>query len=157
MIGSRITENKLFYFWYLCWFVICPVILVLLTGLTFKDSKPLEFKNYTFPYWTYVLGQLITASTASGVIFWAIYLVVDSLFIHKKPLISLIKPDVVNWKPLKEKHRKQMRVAHGFEEQDPSYGVDNLVNRIFFKLEVFPFIHSNLFKIFKGKEGLVKF
>jgi hypothetical protein len=83
------------------------------------------------------LGQFLTASTLSGTIFWAIYLVIDALFINKrvkitisiqqfkklkiikkkflKPLLSLIKADYVNWKPHKKIHQKEMNAIHALD------------------------------------------
>jgi hypothetical protein len=56
----------------------------ILVVLSFRDLAPISLKNYTFPYWTHILGELITASTLSGVVFWAIYAVIDAIFINKK-------------------------------------------------------------------------
>ena len=37
-----------------------------------------------FPAWTLSLGNFISASTLFGVILWALYMLVDALFIHKR-------------------------------------------------------------------------
>ena len=49
-----------------------------------KDSQRLKIEDYEFPYWTEALGQVITASTISGTILWALYAVVDAIFINKR-------------------------------------------------------------------------
>lgn len=116
----------------------------------FIQTTPIELPDYKFPYWSHVAGQIITAATLSGVIFWALALFVDALFFHKKvkfdnrlinrfrfyisifkqkPLITLIKPDFDKWKPRKEEHQKLMREVHGFETTSRFYiltGQDNL-------------------------------
>lgn len=60
-------------------------------ALSFRDINPLQSGKYTYPYWSLVLGQFITASTLSGVIFWAagyiIYYVVKKKVKTKKTII----------------------------------------------------------------------
>lgn len=84
MIGEKITNSKIFYVWNICWFFVSPALLLVIVVLVFKDLKQIKLNNYLFPYWTHVLGQLITASTLSGVIFWALYLFIDAAFINKR-------------------------------------------------------------------------
>lgn len=52
--------------------------------LAIKDTKLIQLDNYTFPYWSHILGEIITTSTLAGTIIWAVWLVVDALFINKK-------------------------------------------------------------------------
>jgi hypothetical protein len=84
MIGKKYTDSKLFYLWNVCWAVVTPGLLIVLVVLAFRDLKPISLKNYTMPFWTHVLGELITASTLSGFIFWALYLIYDAKFVSKK-------------------------------------------------------------------------
>ncbi|CAF0889150.1 unnamed protein product [Brachionus calyciflorus] len=112
MIGEKITESKLFYVWYVCWFLICPLYLIVLTVLTFINTTPLESGSYAYPFWAHVLGQCMTASTLSGTLFWALWLIVDNCFIKKKSFMVLIRPDFDNWKPRKVKNQILMKLAH---------------------------------------------
>ena len=89
-----------------------------------KYKSYLILGDYQFPYWTMIMGQLTIASTLLGVIGWAIYLLIDAIFFHKKPVWSLFKPDFDNWKPKRAKHQKLMRIAHGFEKDQ----VDEIIN-----------------------------
>ncbi|RNA03671.1 sodium- and chloride-dependent neutral and basic amino acid transporter B(0+) [Brachionus plicatilis] len=112
MIGEKYTNSKFFYGWYFSWFFICPVYLIVLTVLSFVNSKPLKTGSYTYPRWAQILGQLMTFSTFSGTLFWALWLIIRNLFITKKPLIDLIKPDFENWKPLKKSDQIKMKLIH---------------------------------------------
>ena len=84
MIGKKITNNKLFYGWYGCWACITPLLLLALVVLKFRRMEPIELNGYSFPYWTHIVGHLISASTLLGIFLWAIYALIDVLFIHKK-------------------------------------------------------------------------
>jgi len=50
----------------------------------FIQTTPIESADYKFPYWSHILGQFITASTLSGVVFWALGVLIDAIFIHKR-------------------------------------------------------------------------
>ena len=82
--NSKIVTLKKPSIWNICWFFVSPALLMVIVVLAFKDLKQIKLNNYLFPYWTHVLGQLITASTLSGVVFWAIYLLIDAAFINKR-------------------------------------------------------------------------
>lgn len=86
MIGEKYTNNMIFYVWNILWFAVSPGLLIVMVVLLFKDLKVIKLDDYTFPYWTHVLGQLITASTLSGIVVWAGWLVIDALFFHKRVL-----------------------------------------------------------------------
>ena len=56
-----------------------------------KYKSYLILGDYQFPYWTMIMGQLTIASTLLGVIGWAIYLLIDAIFFHKKPCPIIFK------------------------------------------------------------------
>ncbi|RNA14741.1 sodium- and chloride-dependent neutral and basic amino acid transporter B(0+) [Brachionus plicatilis] len=96
MIGKRFTKYKIFYIWNIFWAVITPGILLL--------------DDYTFPYWSHVLGEIMTSLTLAGTVLWALWL----------PLSSLIKPDFESWRPKKGYHYDEMLVAHGLQPRKRS-------------------------------------
>lgn len=51
--------------------------------LAIINYKSIESNGYKFPYWTYVLGNFISASTLLGIVIWPIYLVINNIFIKK--------------------------------------------------------------------------
>lgn len=51
-----------------------------------------------------MLGWLITAFILSGTVFWTIYIVLDALFIKKRPLKSLFKPEA-DWGPARNEDK----------------------------------------------------
>ena len=48
------------------------------------NIKQLESSDYKYPYWTLVVGNLISASTLFGIIGWPIYMIIVEVFIKKK-------------------------------------------------------------------------
>lgn len=46
-------------------------------GLTYEDGK-------RYPYWTTVLGNMMSASVLLGIFGWAFCTLIDALFIHKR-------------------------------------------------------------------------
>jgi hypothetical protein len=39
MLGPKITNNVLFYFWFVCWAIVCPVLLVVSDFVTFESNE----------------------------------------------------------------------------------------------------------------------
>lgn len=52
-----------------------------------------------------ILGWLMTASVLSGMVFWAIYCVIEAVFIKNTGLKSIFKPSI-NWGPLLVKNKR---------------------------------------------------
>ena len=84
MLGNDVTDSKFFYIWYVLWFAITPGCLIALVVLSFKDWVPLQVDDYTFPYWSHILGMIMTISLLFGIVFWPAYQLIDVLFINKK-------------------------------------------------------------------------
>ncbi|CAF0707880.1 unnamed protein product [Brachionus calyciflorus] len=113
MIGRRYTKHKIFNIWFVLWAVITPGLLIVLVVLAFKDLSILKIGDYTFPYWTHILGEFMTASTLGGFVIWAIWIAIDTVFRKKKPILSLFRPDYEKWRPKKAYHYDAMLLAHG--------------------------------------------
>lgn len=101
MIGKKYTKHKIFYIWNVLWGVITPGLLIVnkynkktnnllklqlkvLVVLAFKDLSVIKLGNYTFPNWTHILGEFMTASTLGGFVFWAVWMAINVFFFKKK-------------------------------------------------------------------------
>ncbi len=84
MLGKKVTSNILFYYWDICWVFVTPAMLVALIVLNFITIQPLQLNGYTFPNWSNIFAQILTASGLFGVVIWAVYLVIDALFVNKR-------------------------------------------------------------------------
>jgi hypothetical protein len=83
MIGKNITESRFFIIWRILWTVVSPLFLIVLVIFTMRGTTRLNTGTKDFPYWTEVMGIIITVSTISGSVLWAVYLFIDAL-VHKK-------------------------------------------------------------------------
>ena len=99
MLGKKITGHWSFNIWNLFWFFITPSILILGSVLSLINSQETKRDSHQYPYWTLILGNLISVSTLSGVVLWALYGIVDVLFINKRVILCKIyflkKPDLI--------------------------------------------------------------
>ena len=88
------------------------------------DFRNLESGDYKFPAWTLTLGYIISASTLLGVVIWPIYMLVDALFINKRPLRTLLEPSE-RWRPLKMEDQIKVDIIHGRKPRPVDYSVDD--------------------------------
>lgn len=84
MLGTKITNHWSFNIWNVFWFFISPALLILGSALSLINSQETKRDPIQYPYWTLVLGNLISVSTLSGVVVWALYAILDVLFINKR-------------------------------------------------------------------------
>ena len=84
MIGTKITKHWSFNFWYISWCFTSPAILMGTVIFTLINFKQLELNGYAFPNWSLIVGNIISLSTLSGIIIWALFAVIDALFINKR-------------------------------------------------------------------------
>lgn len=84
MLGTKITNHWSFNVWNVFWFFISPALLILGSALSLINSQETKRDPIQYPYWTLVLGNLISVSTLSGVVVWALYAILDVLFINKR-------------------------------------------------------------------------
>lgn len=52
--------------------------------MAFLNTKPLESGSYVYPQWAHILGQLMSFSTLSGSVIWAVWLIIRNLFITRE-------------------------------------------------------------------------
>ena len=84
MIGDTLTDHWLFNFWRISWCFISPLILLVTVVVSWIYPRKLYTNGQLYPGWTNVLGNCISFSTLSGVIIWAVYAIIDTVFIKKK-------------------------------------------------------------------------
>lgn len=84
MLGTKVTNHKSFNIWRVCWTVVSPMVLIGIVIFSWIGFKNLETENYVFPYWSNVLGNILSVSSLSGVVLWAIFSVFDAFFINKR-------------------------------------------------------------------------
>ncbi len=77
MIGKRLTNNRSFLIWKAFWLVLSPLTLMGVVIFSWIDMKPLELNGFVFPYWSNVVGNLLSVSTISGTIGWMIFSVIN--------------------------------------------------------------------------------
>ena len=104
MIGDSCNNRICYWYWNVCWLFISPALLLALIFISWIQYKPLQTDNYIFPTWSNVIGWLMTASVLLGIFGWAFYLFLDALFINKRSLSSLFKPEK-DWGPRATRHK----------------------------------------------------
>ena len=57
--------------------------------LSFMNMDHLKSGRYVYPYWTKIFGNILTSTTLSGVFIWAVYMVIDALFVNKRVCLKL--------------------------------------------------------------------
>jgi hypothetical protein len=63
-----------------------PILFLIKALIIFSwvDSGPLSVGEYEFPKWSEVLGNIISAASIVGAVIWAIYMVIDAMYINKR-------------------------------------------------------------------------
>lgn len=89
MLGEKITGHFLFNVWKILWTVVSPVVLIAVCVCGWIGSKELEPDGYEFPTWSYVTGNLMTMLTLSGVLLWAFFSLINTLFISKRVMFLI--------------------------------------------------------------------
>lgn len=84
MIGSKVTDHWSFNVWRITWCYLSPIVLVLVAGFRIYESSQSSSNTRSLPLWSNLIGNIITVSTIFGVIIWAIYALVDAMFINKR-------------------------------------------------------------------------
>lgn len=115
MMGPVIGNKYLFYFWASLWAVISPGLCLALCIIQLTKQEKIVVGDYAFPDWTHVIGELLSASMYAGIVIWAIYAIIDALFINKKPFLSLFKPDFENYVPDLPENQRLVRISRGLE------------------------------------------
>lgn len=107
MLGTKVTNNILFNLFRIIWAIVAPIILVVskifsslfvkedfidyfvkfykaLTVLALMSFGGLESGSYKYPYWSTIIGIILSSSTLYGVILYAIYYIVRYVIIDKQ-------------------------------------------------------------------------
>ncbi|RNA29024.1 sodium-dependent proline transporter-like [Brachionus plicatilis] len=105
MIGKNCLDCCLSWYWSLCWKFVSPILLFGLAIFSIIQYKPLQTDDYVFPVWANWIGHLMTASILSGIVGWAIYMLIDATCINKRSLRTLIEPEK-DWGPLLIEHKR---------------------------------------------------
>lgn len=58
--------------------------MTVLVWMDLSFTQGLNSSGYAFPFWTAILGNLISFSTIMGILLWAIYFMIDVLLIKKQ-------------------------------------------------------------------------
>ncbi|CAF0707877.1 unnamed protein product [Brachionus calyciflorus] len=111
MLGREVVESKWFLFWKIMWNYLTPLILLGICIFTWIGFKGLESNGYIFPDWSNLFGNLLSASTLSGVFIWNFFSIFEIIFIKRKPLRTLFVPDQ-GWKPLKIENQIMVNIIH---------------------------------------------
>lgn len=99
--------------------------------VSFTQIERQTLGDYTFPYWTLVLGQMMTASLMLGIVLWPIYAIVDAKFFKRRPIRSLFQPDFEAFVPMREKNKLEVDIARGFVQVDNKQNNENFVSLLF--------------------------
>lgn len=124
MLGPKFT-NWTFYIWYALWGFITPGVMLVIVIVSFTQIEVQTLGDYTFPYWTLVLGQMMTAAALLGIVLWPIYAIIDAKFYKKRPLKSLFTPDFEAFVPMREKNKLEVDIARGFVQVDNKQNNEN--------------------------------
>ncbi len=66
--------NTICFVWLkICWTIITPAILIALSIFSWVQTSRITIGDYVFPYWTEVVGNIISASSLLGVVGWIFY------------------------------------------------------------------------------------
>lgn len=113
MIGSKYVNNFTYYIWYFLWAIATPIFLLVLVGINFPNLSNIELDGYRFPDWSHILGECITASLILVVLLVAVYQVISIVCIKKQSFLTLFKPDLVNYRPLRDENYRKVLLARG--------------------------------------------
>lgn len=105
MIGKKLTDIKVFWYWIIHWIFITPGLLLAIAIFAWVEFKPLQHVNYELPYWAETLGWLMMAFILSGIVLWIFYDIFNVIFISKIGIMSLFKPET-KWGPLKTENKR---------------------------------------------------
>ncbi len=122
MIGKK--SRWINYVWWMLWAFITPLTCLLLTIMTFVNLKFLTLGDYVYPQWSFVLGLVMTSSSLIGFFGWMVYEICDTVFIKKKPFLTLFSPDFEAYQPELKENCKLVRIARGLEPVGDSDAVE---------------------------------
>lgn len=126
MMGKKMTKKSI-YIWCSLWSFICPALCIAVAIIALTKLKNIEVGTYVYPDWTLYLGQIMQFTIIIVFIGGGLYAILDALFIRKKDVISLFKPDFESYIPKLPENQKIVRIARGLEhEENAEMIIDNL-------------------------------
>ncbi|XP_071846711.1 sodium- and chloride-dependent glycine transporter 1-like isoform X2 [Apostichopus japonicus] len=92
-------------FWFVCWLVIAPLLIVVVLIYTFVDYTPASLGDYSYPPWAQAIGWFLTFTSILCIICYAIYNVIYlQTGTIKERIIAASKP-APEWGPSHNAHR----------------------------------------------------
>ncbi|GCC32759.1 solute carrier family 6 member 4a isoform X1 [Chiloscyllium punctatum] len=82
------------WYWQICWFAISPLFLLFIIGSFLSTPLELKLFNYSYPYWTTVVGYCIGTSTFICVPSYMVYKIIITPGTFKQRLLRSITPEV---------------------------------------------------------------
>lgn len=124
MVGPKFTGIA-FWIFAVLWAVITPIVMLVIVGITFYQTGVQSLGDYVFPYWTLVLGQLMTASVMLGIVCWPVYAIIDAKYFKKRSFKSLFTPDYEAYTPKNPEDKLAVSIARGLTKVDPKHNQEN--------------------------------
>lgn len=75
---EEMMGSKPWFFWYLCWFLFAPAVMIGVFTFYIYSYSPVTFGEYKYPKWAEMMGLCISFSSMIWVILYAIYFMVTT-------------------------------------------------------------------------------
>ncbi|XP_015432253.1 PREDICTED: LOW QUALITY PROTEIN: sodium- and chloride-dependent GABA transporter 1-like [Dufourea novaeangliae] len=90
MMGIRMNK-----FWYICWVVFAPVIMVFIFVFQCVQYKPLKYgSDYEYPTWAEIVGMCLSLSSMIWIPVYALYYVLVTPGSIKENILKGLKPNI---------------------------------------------------------------
>ncbi|KYM75589.1 Sodium-dependent serotonin transporter [Atta colombica] len=90
MMGIRLNK-----FWYICWVVLAPVIMLFIFIFQIVQYKPLKYgSNYEYPTWAEVVGVCLSLSSMIWIPGYALYYVISTPGSFKENVLKGLQPNI---------------------------------------------------------------
>ncbi|XP_067864349.1 solute carrier family 6 member 4a [Heptranchias perlo] len=82
------------WYWQICWVAISPIFLLFIIASFLSTPLELKLFNYTYPYWTAVVGYCIGTSSFICVLSYMVYKIIITPGTFKQRILRSITPEV---------------------------------------------------------------
>ncbi|KAG5336886.1 SC6A1 protein, partial [Acromyrmex charruanus] len=90
MMGIRLNK-----FWYICWVVLAPVIMLFIFIFQIVQYKPLKYgSSYEYPTWAEVVGVCLSFSSMIWIPGYALYYVISTPGSFKENVLKGLQPNI---------------------------------------------------------------
>ncbi|XP_018394439.1 PREDICTED: sodium- and chloride-dependent GABA transporter 1-like [Cyphomyrmex costatus] len=90
MMGIRLNK-----FWYICWVVLAPVIMLFIFVFQIVQYKPLKYgSSYEYPTWAEVVGVCLSLSSMVWIPGYALYYVISTPGSFKENILKGLQPNI---------------------------------------------------------------